>query len=269
MCIVGAAMKQPARLALVAVMTVVPPLLRGAQPPEVPDWALPGSATHQQVPPPAGFHRPTVVFHEPIGVFEGQADVGGPLLPGSARWEPAGRAYFIDSASYNIWYFRDEFRFLWKKMAGDVSLAANVIFPKTDGYGDRKAVLIVRQDLDDDAKEIMTALHGAGLIHLAYRPEKGADLKEACRFDRPGRPLPGQPPGLIPTVRIGIEKHGDAFQLYYGLKDGTLVPAGAPVTLHFDGPFYVGLGFCSHQPAVSDEAMLTNVVVVNAAGQVR
>jgi AraC-like DNA-binding protein len=28
--------------------------------PEVPDWAIPGSATHKQVPPPPDFHRATV-----------------------------------------------------------------------------------------------------------------------------------------------------------------------------------------------------------------
>ena len=51
-------------------------------PPVVPDWALPGSATHKQVPPPADFHRPSRNFDTPIGVFEGQSDIGGALVPG-------------------------------------------------------------------------------------------------------------------------------------------------------------------------------------------
>ena len=116
-----------------------------AQTPQVPDWALPGSATHQQVPPPADFHRPTVTFNTPIGIFEGQSDIGGPLVPGSASYDPATRQYTIHSAGYNIWYQRDEFRFLWKKMSGDVSLAADVSFPDPNGYGDRKVVLAIRQ----------------------------------------------------------------------------------------------------------------------------
>jgi hypothetical protein len=41
--------------------------------PVVPDWALPGSATHTQVAPPADFHRPTKTFDAPIGMFEGQS----------------------------------------------------------------------------------------------------------------------------------------------------------------------------------------------------
>ena len=125
----------------------------GARTPEIPDWAWPGSATHQQVPPPADFHRPTQNFATPLGVFEGQSDIGGPLLPGGASYDDATQRYAIHSASYNIWYTRDEFRYLWKRMSGDVSLAADITFPNPDGYGDRKAVLVIRQDLDDDAKD--------------------------------------------------------------------------------------------------------------------
>jgi hypothetical protein len=36
-----------------------------------------------------------------------------------------------------------------------------------------------------------------------------------------------------------------------------------------DGPFYVGIGFCSHLPDKSDTAVLSNVVLENAAGAVR
>src|SRR6185312_14597893 len=89
----------------------------------VPDWALPQSATHKQVPPPLDFHRPAVTFSTPIGQFDAQSDVGGPLAPGSASYDSAARTYTINSAGYNIWYQRDEFRYLWKKVSGDVSLA--------------------------------------------------------------------------------------------------------------------------------------------------
>ena len=39
--------------------------------PAVPDWALPGSATHKQVPPPADFHRPSRTSDTPVGVCVG------------------------------------------------------------------------------------------------------------------------------------------------------------------------------------------------------
>src|SRR5438045_1736181 len=115
--------------------------------PAVPDWAQPGSATHKQVPPPVDFHRPSRNFDKPIGIFDGESDVGGAVVPGSAAFDAATNQYTIHSAGYNIWYTRDEFRYLWKKMSGDVSLAADATFPDPKGYDDRKVVLIIRQNL--------------------------------------------------------------------------------------------------------------------------
>jgi hypothetical protein len=43
---------------------------------------------------------------------------------------------------------------------------------------------------------------------------------------------------------------------------------GPPIHLHLDGPFYAGIGFCSHLPDKSDTAVLSNVVLVNSAGKV-
>ena len=115
--------------------------------------AQPGSSTHTQVPPPKDFHRASTTFNTPIGIFEGQSDIGTAVVPGSASYDPASKQYTIHSAGYNIWYTRDEFRYLWRKVSGDVSLAADVSFPDPKGYGDRKVVLVIRQDLDDGSKE--------------------------------------------------------------------------------------------------------------------
>ena len=162
---------------LVAVVCVAPPL-SGQTPQVAPAWSQPGSATHQQVAPPAEYHRPPVNFNTPIGVFEGQSDVGSPIVTGSASFDAATKQYTIHSAGYNIWYNRDEFRYLWKKMSGDVSLAADIAFPDPNGYGDRKAVLVIRQSLDDDSTEAIVALHGAGMVHLAQRAVKNTRITD-------------------------------------------------------------------------------------------
>jgi len=148
--------------------------------PVVPEWAQPGSATHVQVAPPADFHRPSKNFDTPIGIFEGQSDIGSALVVGSASYDPGTKQYTINSAGYNVWYTRDEFRYLWRKMSGDVSLAADI---------------------------------------------------------QPGR--------------------------------RTDAPVWPPIHLHIDGPFYAGIGFCSHLPDKSDTAVLSNVLLENSAGKVR
>jgi hypothetical protein len=240
--------------------------------PVVPEWAQPGSATHTQVAPPADFHRPSRNFDTPIGVFAGQSDIGSAVVPGSASYNAATKQYTINSAGYNVWYTRDEFRYLWKKMSGDVSLAADVAYPDAAGYGDRKAFVIIRQSLDDDSKEAMVALHGAGMVHLAQRHEKGTRVTD-MEFRMAGRGRPGgaNPDSLVTIVpkRIGIEKRGDFFAMFVSLDGEPMHQFGPPIELHMDGPFYVGIGFCSHLPDKVDTAVLSNVVLENSAGKVR
>ncbi len=228
----------------------------------VPDWAQPGSATHEQVPPPVDFHRASRNSDTPIGIFQGQSDIGSAVVPGSASYNPKTKQYIITSAGYNIWYSRDEFRYLWKKMSGDVSLAADVRFPNPKGYSDRKAVLVIRQNLDDDSREAMTGEHGTGMIHLAQRAEPGASMTDMqFRF---GGSLDG-----VMAKRIGIEKRGDAVALFVSLEGEPMHQFGPPIHLHFNGPFYVGIGFCSHLPATPDTAILSKVILENSAGKVR
>ncbi len=67
--------------------------------------------------------------------------------------------------------------------------------------------------------------------------------------------------------RIGIEKHGDQIALFISLKDEPMHQFGPPITMHFDEPFYVGIGFCSHQPATVDTGIASNVTLENSAGK--
>jgi len=62
---------------------------------------------------------------------------------------PRSARYRVASAGYNVWYTRNEFRYLWKRMSGDVCLAAD------KGCPDAKGFSIVRRcspsaDLDDE-----------------------------------------------------------------------------------------------------------------------
>ncbi|HEY4335475.1 MAG TPA: biopolymer transporter Tol [Puia sp.] len=238
---------------------------------DVPDWALPGSSTHKQVPPPLDFHRPARTEKKAIGIFQGQSDVGSALAPGSSSYNASNGQYTIVSAGYNIWYQRDEFRYIWKKMSGDISLAADVAFPDTAGYNDRKAVLVIRQSLDDDSKEAVVALHGAGLMHLAWRPDKNQQMKEVRVNRKSGHTAsnPGDSLDIGMAQRIGLEKNGDAFAVFVSMHGEPMHQVGSSIQLHIDGPFFVGLGFCSHLPAKKDAAILSSVVLENAAGRVR
>ena len=254
-------------------MFCVLPYFVFAQNKDVPEWAQPGSETHTQVSPPSDFHRPARTSNIPIGIFEGQSDVGAALVPGSSSYDPITKQYTILSAGYNIWYVRDEFRFLWKKMSGDISLAADISYPDSLGYFDRKAVLIIRESLEDDSKEAIVALHGDGMIHLAWRPEKGQRIKDMeYRIGSRGGLPGGKSPDDLVTAhakRIGIEKHSNSISLFVSMNGEPMNQFGSPIQLSIKEPFYVGIGFCSHVPDKADTAILSDVVLINAAGEVR
>src|ERR1019366_7644117 len=244
-CAVRFAIRLASSPALLALILSTAPLPLPAQAPGgpatpapiVPEWAQPGSATHVQVAPPAEYHRPSKNFDTLIGIFEGQSDIGSALVPGSASYDASTKQYTINSAGYNIWYTRDEFHYLWKKMSGDVSLSADVSFPVAQQPPhDRKVVVIIRQDLDDGSKEIMAAEHGTGMVHLAQRPAKNDSIKD-MQYRISGSMLSGVTP-----QRIGIEKRGDSVALYISVQGEPMHQFGPPIQLHFDGPFYVGIG---------------------------
>src|ERR1700686_1700680 len=77
-----------------------------------------------------------------------------------------------------MWSTTDAFHFVWKKVTGDASLAADISFLSKGGNEHRKAVLMVRQSLDADSAYADVALHGNGLTALQYRDEKGAATHE-------------------------------------------------------------------------------------------
>jgi hypothetical protein len=195
------------------------------------------------------------------------------VVPGRASYDQGSGAYTITSAGYNIWYYRDEFRLLWKRMSGDISLAADIAYPDPNGYGDRKAVLVIRQDLDDDAVQVVVAPHGAGMIQLAQRATRGARVTdlEYRVGSRGGRPGGASPDSLVPIMakRVGLEKKGNTYALWVSLEGEPMRPWGPPITQTIEGPFYVGIGFCSHLPDVADTAIVSNVVLENAAGRIR
>jgi hypothetical protein len=103
--------------------------------------------------------------------------------------------------------------------------------------------------------------HGTGMIHLAQRPDPGALITDMqYRF--------GGSLAKVMAKRIGLEKHGDSIAIFVSLKGEPMHQFGPPITVHFERPFYAGIGFCSHLPDKSDTAVFSNVILENSAGAV-
>ena len=113
-----------------------------------------------------------------IGIFENHADVGSVLHLGSATFESATDTYTLRGSGENMWATQDAFQFAWKKMSGEVEIRANISFPNLSGNPHKKAALMFRQSLDEDAAYVDVALHASGLIALQYRLRRGETTRE-------------------------------------------------------------------------------------------
>lgn len=183
-----------------------------------------------------------------LGIFENQSDVGSVAPPGVATFNAASGVYTIRSAGANLWVNVDGFHFVWKKVSGDVSLTADV---KLAGAGPgasphRKALLMFRQSLDQDAMYADVAIHGSGETALQYRRNKG-DTTQDIAFN------------IGAPQRLRLEKRGDTITLFLSMGGEPLHQAGASIKLHFDGEFYAGLGVCAHNKDAVEQATFAHV----------
>ena len=103
----------------------------------------------------------------PVGIFESHSDVGTVLHSGSVEYDAAKKTYTISGSGENMWSTADAFQFVWKKMAGDISLIADISFLTKTGNEHKKAVLMLRQSLDGDSVYADVALHASGLTLTA------------------------------------------------------------------------------------------------------
>ena len=185
----------------------------------------------------------------PVGSFESHGDVGKVLHPGSVEYDAANGSYTITGSGENMWLGADAFQFVWKKMSGDATLSADISFLGTGGNPHRKAVLIIRQNLDADSPYADVALHGNGMTALQFRDGKGDITQEVqSRISAP--------------KRVRIEKHGAYFTMWLPGENGEMEMAAGSPRIELKEPFYVGIGVCSHDKDVVERAVFSKVEVV-------
>ena len=183
-----------------------------------------------------------------LGVFEGQTDVGAVVPAGRAAFDAGRGVYTVDASGANMWSTVDGFHFVWKKVSGDVSLTANMVFPSTvdNPNPHRKAVLMFRKTLDGDGVYVDAAQHGSGMTALQYRRERGATTQDIeLNIEAPRQ--------------IRLEKRGDTISMFLSNHGEPLHQVGASIKLHFDGEFYAGIGVCSHNNDVVERATFADV----------
>lgn len=183
-----------------------------------------------------------------VGIFEGHSDIGTVLHPGSAEFDSATGGYTVTGSGENMWATKDAFQFVWKKVSGDVAISADIRILGEGGDAHRKAVLMIRQSLDEDSPYADAAVHGDGLTSLQFRDEKGGATHEVqANISKP--------------ARLRLTKRGNEIYMWIAGPGEEFRLAGGSTKLALQEPSYVGIGVCAHNKDRSEKALFTNVKV--------
>lgn len=183
-----------------------------------------------------------------LGIFEGSQDVGNTVKPGTASYDAAQKSYTVSGGGANMWFTNDAFQFVWKKVSGDVSVAANIQWLGEGVNPHRKACVIIRQDLEPGSAYADVAVHGDGLTSLQYR-EAAAGMTHEIQSSVKG------------PSRVRIQKEGNYVWMSIAQDGESLHSAGGSFRIKFAEPFYVGIGVCSHDSNVIEKAVFSNVEI--------
>ena len=190
-----------------------------------------------------------------IGIFQKSQDVGKPKLAGSAQYNEKTKEYTLRGSGYNIWFERDEFQYLFKKVSGDFTVTADFEFVGTGTDPHRKVGWMVRESLDDNASHISAVVHGDGLTVLQWRVTKGMKMRDP-------EDEVFSPEKNIQTIQV--ERKGDEYTMRVAKKGQPLQTVGSHIMANLSGPLFVGLYICSHNPEKVEEAIVKNVQFVPA-----
>lgn len=186
-----------------------------------------------------------------LGDFDGHGDVGAPKIAGSAAYNPLSQEYALSAAGENMWAARDEFHFVWKRITGDFILQTTVQLIGEGVEAHRKAGLIIRSTLDADSPYVDAVVHGDGLTSLQFRRTKGGVTEEHQSTVKGA------------TV-LQLERHGGRF-IMSAARAGEPLTATEIADVTVGDDVYAGLALCSHNPAVVERAIFSNVRIVRPA----
>jgi Tol biopolymer transport system component len=183
-----------------------------------------------------------------LGEFTDQADVGKVKLSGSAAYDHEKKEYSISGAGTNMWFDRDEFHLLWKRMSGDFIVQAQADFLGSGVDPHRKLGWIVRASLDSNSAYADVAVHGDGLTSLQYRRATGDSTREVKS-------------SLTAPNVIQLERKGNKYIMSVA-RFGEPFVTDELADLALGDTVYIGLFVCSHNPEVIESAVFRNVRII-------
>lgn len=186
-----------------------------------------------------------------IGEFEKDDDIGDVGVRGTVRVDAAQHQYEVSGSGMNIWNRADGLHFLWRKMAGDLTIKADLELKGNVKDRVRKGVLMVRQGLEKDAPFVDVVIQGDDKIYLQHR-------------SKPGDKASGSKPASIHGSTLWLVRRGNRFVGYVAKRGEEPQPA-FQVTVPLTDPVYVGLGVSSHDVKKAEAVVFSDVEIDQGA----
>ena len=180
--------------------------------------------------------------------FETDSDVGDVKVPGSTVFDPGRGEVRLTASGLNLWGAVDAFRFLSRRVSGDVDLSAAISFVGEGRNPHRKAGLMVRASLAPDAPYAHAVVHGDGLVSLQYRDHPGGETKEVRASLK-----------TVPVV-LHLSRRGDVFTMLASTP-GAPPQQAASIRLALPAASHAGLTACSHEADWLETAVFTGAQV--------
>lgn len=186
-----------------------------------------------------------------IGSFEQFLDVGKPIMQGSVSYDEPSQTYHLIGVGANIWFGRDSFSFLSKKMNGDFILQTQVKFIGEGHEPHRKAGLMIRSSNATNSAVVACTVHGDGLTAFQYRTSNGAIMKEIK--------LKIQAPDVLQ-----LEKNGNTYTMSVA-HFGEIYQTEILNDIDLGEQVQAGIYVCPHTNKYAEEAEFSNTRIYNLA----
>lgn len=164
--------------------------------------------------------------------------------------------FTLSASGFDIWTAADQFRFVYKPVAGDVTITARV--KSQDNTSEwAKAGIMIRESLDPGSKfadVVVTPAHG---INFQRRPATGQNLSNTTGYTDEASGGTG--------YYVKLVRSGNTFTAFASASGSSWTQIGSAVTVSMTGTIYVGLAVTSHDNSKVGSATFDNVAVAPAS----
>jgi hypothetical protein len=190
----------------------------------------------------------------PIGIFDGQTNIGRPKPRGSVTYDPQRQEYLVAGSGQTAWTDRDDFHFVQKRLTGNFILSARTRFVGAGADQRRKLGWTIRRSLEANSPNVTAALYGDGLTSLQFRGTSDETTEEA----EPANSLRAS------DAVIQLERRDGVYIMSVARFGDTLVTRElAEVSL--PDTVYAGLFVSAHDYTVVERATFSNVRITTPA----